>query len=288
MSSVSGIAGPSKARSSVGGFVFVTLTELKQQKRWVLWKLLSAGGTETKIPFQRDGRHASSTDPRTWCTFAEAVAVVGSFSGVGVVLGNGLAGSDLDDCVDAAGQIASWAQEIIERFNSYAELSPSRTGIHILCWGELPGPGLKRPYGTGAAELYDRGRYLTFTGKPLNDREVEGRQDALDWLYALLYDCPGPTRPGHRAPGAIYTPPVPDFEKLAAGDWSGFPSQSEADFAFCRLLAERHHNDLEKMDAEFRESGLYREKWERRYYRERTLRLALTPPKIVIGKGRKS
>jgi putative DNA primase/helicase len=259
------------------------------QKRWVLWKLMSVGGKDTKIPFQRDGLHASSTDPRTWCTFAEAVAVVGSFSGVGVVLGNGLAGSDLDDCVNAAGQIAPWAQEIIERFNSYTELSPGRTGIHILCWGKLPGPGLKRPYGTGAAEVYDRGRYLTFTGKPVGEGDVEPRQDALDWLYAALAARPGvPSQSRNRASGATYTPPVPDFAKLAAGDWSDYPSQSEADFAFCRLLAELHKNDLEKMDAAFRESGLYREKWERRYYRERTLRLALTPPKLILGKGRES
>src|SRR5262249_32731530 len=48
-------------------------------------------------------------------------------------------------------------------------------------------------------------------------------------------------------------------------------SQSEADMAFCRMLASRHNGDAEAIDRAFRASGLMREKWNRDDYREATI-----------------
>ena len=54
-----------------------------------------------------------------------------------------------------------------------------------------------------------------------------------------------------------------DFALLWAGEWekAGFPSMSEAVFALCQLLAEKHHNDRERIDSAFRESGMFAGKW---------------------------
>src|SRR5207237_479389 len=54
-----------------------------------------------------------------------------------------------------------------------------------------------------------------------------------------------------------------------------YPSQSEADLGFATVLAPIHDVDVDKMDDDFRKSALYREKWEREDYRERTFTKAL-------------
>jgi putative DNA primase/helicase len=53
------------------------------------------------------------------------------------------------------------------------------------------------------------------------------------------------------------------FAKLWEGDISGYPSQSEADLAFCSYLAFWCGRDIAQMNRLFRRSGLYRDKWDR-------------------------
>jgi KaiC/GvpD/RAD55 family RecA-like ATPase len=68
----------------------------------------------------------------------------------------------------------------------------------------------------------------------------------------------------------------PKFSKLWAGDWQGmYGSQSEADEALCCHLAFWTGKTPSRMDALFRQSGLYREKWEREDYRTKTLHNAI-------------
>ena len=62
-----------------------------------------------------------------------------------------------------------------------------------------------------------------------------------------------------------------DFRTLFSGDISAYGSQSEADEALCVLLAFWCDRDQGQMDRIFRQSGLYRLKWERQDYRVRTL-----------------
>src|SRR5207249_2707772 len=69
------------------------------------------------------------------------------------------------------------------------------------------------------------------------------------------------------------------FTALWRGDWSGYPSQSEADQALCNLLAFWTHGDAPRVDSLFRRSGLYRPKWDQRRgaqtYGERTVATAI-------------
>lgn len=71
-----------------------------------------------------------------------------------------------------------------------------------------------------------------------------------------------------------------------AGNITDYPSHSEADLAFCGMLAFWCGRDKERMDRLFRRSGLYRDKWDRADYRNWTLDKAIadcrevyTPPK---------
>ncbi len=53
------------------------------------------------------------------------------------------------------------------------------------------------------------------------------------------------------------------FQKLYNGEWQDFyQSQSEADLGFCNMLAFWTGRDLEKMDAIYRKSSLFRNKWD--------------------------
>jgi hypothetical protein len=61
------------------------------------------------------------------------------------------------------------------------------------------------------------------------------------------------------------------FLALWKGDISGYESQSSADIALLSILAFWTNRDQVAMDRLFRQSGLYRDKWEREDYRERTI-----------------
>jgi putative DNA primase/helicase len=64
------------------------------------------------------------------------------------------------------------------------------------------------------------------------------------------------------------------FAALMSGDDSDYGSRSEADMAFCNLLA-FYTKDAEQIDRIFRRSGLMREKWDRDDYSIRTIQEAL-------------
>jgi len=260
----------------------MTLNELKQQRRWVLWRLEMIRNNRgelvpTKVPYQLCRAHASSTDPATWCTYAEAQAAVGSYSGVGVMMGEGLGCVDLDPCVGDS-MIMPWAREIIMTLDSYSEFSPSGTGVHIL--GEdilLPGKGKKKPYEGGAVEVYDRARFLTFTGRwlPKSPAAILPRRSQFNELYQRIDNQTNESK-GTR-----------DFNLLFAGEWerAGFPSMSEAVFVLCQLLNAKYNNDAEKVDEEFRRSGLYSGKWVEKWERLGPDTIAKTqkPPEVIIS-----
>src|SRR5690242_12693458 len=120
----------------------MTIEELKQQRRWVLWKLETVNGKQTKVPYQPNGRKAMANNPATWRTHAECDAVVSQFSGIGLLLGTvddvSVWGCDIDGCCDAVtGKFTPESREIVIGLDSYGEYSPSGTGCHVLGLGKL-------------------------------------------------------------------------------------------------------------------------------------------------------
>ena len=121
----------------------ITLNDLSEQKIWVTWKeQLNKQGKPTKIPKDpATGDNAKvPSDPSTYGTLDDAITcgkAMRGKGGVGVVLGaidNGchLVGIDLDSCRDPNTEIISdWAEEVIDHFDTYAEISPSQTGIKL-------------------------------------------------------------------------------------------------------------------------------------------------------------
>src|SRR5919107_1680161 len=136
---------------------------IKDLRQWLCWRKEERDGKSTKIPYSpTTGQRASSTDANTWSDYEEAVKACKNYgySGIGFVFTaeDDLCGVDLDGCLDPeTGEIEGWAQEVIEELDSYTEISPSGTGVHILVRATLPA-GRNRK---GRFEAYDRGRYFT-------------------------------------------------------------------------------------------------------------------------------
>ena len=139
--------------------------ELKNLNQWVVWKWETRNGKKTKPPYDpKTGKRASHSNSATWGTFEQAVkALDRGFDGIGFAFteDDPYCGIDLDDCRDPISEIIKpWALKIIKDFDSYTEISPSKTGLKIFIKGKLPGGGIK----TKHVEIYDRLRYFTVTG----------------------------------------------------------------------------------------------------------------------------
>jgi len=163
--------------------------DLVELDQWVLWLYELRNGRRTKVPYQRNGRKADTTDPRTWTTF-EAVADEWfrrptRYSGIGFVFSerDGFAGIDLDDSLDESGNPKSWARGIVEQFaDTYMETSPSGQGLKIWARGSLPGnlPGVAVV--DGSIEMYDHSRYFAFTGRAFRGAPLQIEEHASDLL----------------------------------------------------------------------------------------------------------
>ena len=164
-------------------------SELKEINAWVMWSYRQRHGKWTKVPRMIDGKNASSTNPNTWTSYGDVVdtLIMGEgFGGIGLVLGGNLHGVDLDDCRDPeSGVLNALAQEVLERVQGYAEISPSGTGIKIFTRTNLDQARTKKEVGI---ELYKDGRYFTVTGHCIDthSRVPDDVQD-LGWLVDRVW-----------------------------------------------------------------------------------------------------
>jgi primase-polymerase (primpol)-like protein len=324
--------------------------------QWICWRADDRDGKPTKVPvkpYPTSGTpYASATDEGTWRDFETALTYhresTSRTDGVGFVFDPeaGIVGVDLDNCRDPdTAELDSWAATLVERLDSYTEVSPSGTGLHILVEGTLPSGRNRR----GDVEMYDRDRFFTVTGDHVDGTppHIARRQDAILGVHrefvqtkgandgedsdernaredttptprpvvgpnSGLYRKFGQNPPSvddpaleaalHGLPPDEIPDPVPQtiadiagpgvelsdddlleraidsksgatIQALLDGDaalWqtheSRYPSQSEADMGLCFFLGFWTGGDPERMDRLFRNSGLMREKWDRRHY----------------------
>lgn len=261
--------------------------ELKELKRWVLWKLRDTDkGKTTKVPINAmNGYGAKSNDPETWTSFEMAMKNVEFYNctGLGFMLGNGYFGVDIDHAIDEKELI----EEFVQGLDSYTEISQSGTGIHIICKGVLP-VGARRK---GNIEMYDNARFFALTGN-LYDKghkyTIEDRTSEIKSLWgkylddtpkqvdsnAYVYRKEQNSNRNATTISSLSDNEIIDkiqqskngnlFNLLYCGQWEGlYPSQSEADMAFCSILAFWCARDENQIDRIFRTSKLMREKWDK-------------------------
>jgi primase-polymerase (primpol)-like protein len=273
---------------------------LRRLRQWVAFTTKpKANGKFDKIPHNPiTGRRASTTNPKTWGTFTQAVDryTAGGFAGIGFVFtkDDPYFGLDLDDVIDEHGAIAPDALAMLDQLDTYTEITPSGRGVHAIGEGELP-PGRRK---RGNVEMYDRGRFFTMTAEILpGHTEIRSANGTLTALHRQIF---GEQKPKETTPRVQPALSLEDAEVLDRarngangsrfgalydrGDWQGqgYESQSAADLALCNDLRFWTGADPHQMDRLFRQSGLYRPKWDQMRgeltYGQRTITLALTGP----------
>lgn len=239
--------------------------ELKALRQWVLWRKEDIGASKpTKIPYQVNGHKASVVVPQNWSAFDDVCEVFksGHYSGIGFVftVNDPFVFVDLDKAPD---QLTMDRQlKVFQTLNSYSELSPSDEGLHIIAKGPHLPNGRKRH----SIEIYSDGRYATFTGKIYNGVGIQERRDEIISLWEQL---------GEGSPQQyIYKGDVEEklsdeeviriaseaangdkFQSLYAGDFSNYPSQSEADLSLINII-EFYTKNRAQIARIFRASGL--------------------------------
>lgn len=254
--------------------------EPKSLNRWIV-------RTADKVPYSafEGDENLGPIDPHDEQYQADYDTVMGAldqttmFSGAGFVFNytDGLTGTDFDHCVNPETlEIRPDVWEIIVKMNSYAEFSPSRTGIHVITKGwQFPWDGTKegkQGSKVGNAEMYSGRRYFTVTGHHVPGTPTTVNQADLGWLYERIVTnrefvtAKAKTESGIASsqPSCVVTIKNPGListkydtlmkgtilrskDTTASSDFAiedeaqilEYESQSSADYALLRLIADR-------------------------------------------------
>jgi putative DNA primase/helicase len=198
------------------------LTTLKEDDQWVAWEYrcrnndcgttkLDADANEcpecgddpTKPPLSPVTSHgyAQSDDESTWVSYERTreYAREQDMEGVGFMLSGGIrVGVDLDGCRDPeTGELEDWAEDIVDRLDTYTEVSPSGTGLRAFVIGRLPEgrrrqgqertiDALEGVNKTPEVEMYQQTRYMTYTGNKLEGtpNDVQERADEIEAIHS--------------------------------------------------------------------------------------------------------
>lgn len=152
------------------------LAQYRNAKRYCLWRWTPKGDggdfSWIKPPYRKPDSWGSVSDPSDWMMRETAEGLARKFSiGLGLMLYGleGLVALDLDNCIDAEGNVAEWAQQLVDKCGSYVELSPSGSGLRILgiCLKlDSIDMSVKRPDSGKLEVFHNTERYITITGIP--------------------------------------------------------------------------------------------------------------------------
>ena len=233
--------------------------ELKNMSNWVCW----SGDKLPRNPHTNGA--ATPNNPKTWSTFDVAIKAVETFnlSGIGFMFTAPYFGVDLNNSVDNVDLI----DEFYDTLGSYAEVTKSQTGIHFICKGEVPKGSKKQKN----IEIYSEKRFFIMTGisyrepleiaecsetiKILHSKYLGEKSIAQEDYEKLNLTDDDVIQAARNSKNRAY------FEALYQGEWQGgYEHQSDADLAFCRMLAFWTQRDYTQIDRIFRTSKLYRSK----------------------------
>lgn len=266
-----------------------------------------------KVPYRTNGARVDPTRPNHFTSLENVQKVFdeGGYDGIGIGLFDDIIAVDIDDCVED-GKLNAMATEIVSSLEPYVELSISGTGVHI--WARAPGLVYEkeryyfnnRTYGL---EIYPAGvttKFIVTTGNAINDYDINECTDVLKVILEKYMVRQTVEMLKGEAP-VRYLSDESVIEKMHASKnvektkalWEGeIPkgkSHSEADAAFCMILAFWCGGDEEQMDRIFRQSALFRDKWDELHgsdtYSNLTIRNAIARTTefykpVDIGKAR--
>ena len=229
--------------------------ELQETNQWVVWAMVSRGSDQkpTKIPKNpKTLRNAKTTSADSWGSFEEACAACEAnpeLDGIGFVFTDNdpYVGIDLDGVVDReTGILNELATDFVSNIQSYTELSPSGTGLHIILRGHLPRAGSRK----GPVEMYEKGRYFTFTGEAISlQNSIAANQETLCSFHQkyINSDFSAPVETVNQREFDTSDAELEELltreeneplQRLLNGNKNKYKSTSDADFAACLGLLE--------------------------------------------------
>jgi len=191
---------------------FLIPSEISEAGRWLVFKLEEDHGKMTKVPYSTsitpaseskyNQRFIKKSGVRTEENWADSYIGAYEFvektnraddlksmDGVGFVLGDGYGGVDLDDVVNDQNQIKNFANEFLGSIPSFAEFSPSGTGLHSLFKGSIDEDYKQKCSDLGAEFYDDDGRWFTVTGnhvkgtpKSINECQEQVQLVQREWM----------------------------------------------------------------------------------------------------------
>lgn len=274
----------------------ITMEELKQRKIWMLWRRKESDGRVAKIPCSAKGKACGTNRDyeKDWVTYQEAKQAQTKIKadGIGFKIPEGMFFLDIDHRDRQDPEV----QEILNSYDSYCEYSVSGTGIHIygVCdvtklpiWTDPRDKKQKLAkeyyvhHPENGLELYIgdlTNRFAVFTENVIRDGKLRDCTGALlDTLNRYMRRPSSSPIADKKAERVIQElrnqKNGAKFSQLFdTGVLEGCKSQSEADAALCAVVAFRAGDDAALIDTIFRQSALYRPKWDRPDYREQTIR----------------
>jgi putative DNA primase/helicase len=179
--------------------------ELRRLATWIGWRYEwdDQRRSWSKIPINpRTGYRAKTNDPATWGALHDALTAVERFKldGPAIVLTRNrekqpfdLVGVDFDNVRDIdSGILTPAAKELVERFATYTEVSPSGTGCKLICMAAWPDDqqACGRNFSERGIEIY-REKFWCLTGHRLPGLpitiEERTEQVALLWQECVTH-----------------------------------------------------------------------------------------------------
>ncbi|MCQ6962981.1 hypothetical protein [Methanolobus chelungpuianus] len=256
--------------------------EMKEHDQWVMWKLISKKGENKprKVPYTVDNFEASTDKPTTWSTFDACIKALdtGLYHGIGFVFScdDDYVGIDWDNVRNQeTGEFDEDIYQEILLLESYAEVSQSGKGAHVICKGKKPSNNRCR---SGPREMYDQGRFFVMTGqhlpetpKTINYAPVEALKaiyDKIDKPKDNLNKFPqsviseSPSMEDNEILSLLFGSAIADkFKPLWEGSTSTYPSASEADLGIANYIS-FYTQDESQVERLMRMSSLDRSKWD--------------------------
>ena len=244
--------------------------ELKQLPIWCVWNLEKGG----KIPYNpRTGYKAQSNNLESFTSFKTASKAVydSRYNGVGIGIFYGISAIDIDHCMND-GVLSDMATDIIQRMNSYTEISPSGNGIRII----FNAPDLqynKELYyihnQKRGLEIYVSGatsKFVTITGNVIKDVPIANCTVALQEILDLYMRRTS----AHNHTDTVVVHPTGDYLQIGLEKdvklrdyWYGVrphKSESENDFGFMSKLLYWVNGNIDEAIRAFRSSPYAQQK----------------------------
>lgn len=264
--------------------------ELKKLSQWGYYHRIwnDEKGKYNKIPKNPyNGGDGKTNDQSTWSDFDTAMQALKTYpdaDGLAFYFANGYVGLDIDHIANDLNNAKSGdtnpnnlvnkARELTH--GSYMETSMSGEGIHVIFKGEILGKRRRK----GNYEMYQSGRFFALTGNSLMaEPEIKSlNSHDMQILYEHYFHDGKAAGPTQKQVEPVAANNLSDdeiieraenatngerFKSFMDGGWeSSYNSHSEADMAFANDLAFWCGRDFNQMDRIFRQSALYRKKYD--------------------------